>query len=469
PSVTPTPTPTPTPSPTIPVPGAASLDVTTTASRVVAQVGSKLGYKVHVTNNGSKKLSGITITSIIPSELDVDQVQITDDIEAAQLGSNAGTEDIVWVLKELAPGSSVVLPWTARAVQRGNLRATTTTGVSAPGIAMRAPKVTTYLATAGRRAPVNPAPDIKKKVVTYHTKVLPAEAETDAAVGEAEGAAQPATGDELPFTGSNTQPIILFGLALVFLGSSLLFTPASFDRRKLVVATLVVLTACVSATDSDQASGPETSTTVKTKVKGKRIDKTDGSNNGGQNGGNGNNGGGESPFPDGESTTTTTIPLGTEPTDTTVVAQAPAPTATTIVRQVEFVPVAAKDLPAKPLESRDGDNFITLDWTETQGLVSAASSTRLIADAPVSIQSSLSEKNGSVVVDVELRNVQERSRVIVKGRLIHLVSNGSGTVARLRSDPIDLVLNPNGVAHAHFSYLLPTGAYDLTSSFEADS
>jgi hypothetical protein len=35
------------------------------------------------------------------------------------------------------------------------------------------------------------------------------------------------------------------------------------------------------------------------------------------------------------------------------------------------------------------------------------------------------------------------------------------------SDPIDLVLNPGGTVTRHFTYLLPTGTYGLSSQFEA--
>jgi hypothetical protein len=429
---------------------------------MLTQVGGRVGFKVHVKNAGPEVLEGVAIVSIIPPEMDAGAVAIGPDVEAAFHGASPTSEDIVWILKSLQPGDTATLPWSGRVVNRGNLRAVTETQAKLGEVKVQSARTTTYLATAGKRAPHNPTPTVKKRIVTYKSVEVPA-AEQPSFTDDVAGAPVAGSADPLPLTGSDPKALLLFGLALIALGIAFA-RGAHRDPRKLLIVALLVFAACVD-TGTDQASGPKPSPTVEDKVKGTRFDKRD--KNEGANG-------------SGESATTTTLPFspegdpGTEgepeptlvaglPTDTTLVQ---VPTVTSIVRQVRVETVPA-DLEDEELTSRDGDNFLSVEWDEDAGLQNAASSTMLTSDAPVEIQTSLAEKNGTLQADVELRSLREDKRVVVRGVIVQTISSGGTVVATLRSDPFDVAVNPDGTLQAHFSYLLPTGTYDITSAFEA--
>ena len=472
PHASPTPSPSPTDPPVDPPVDTDGLTVTSSASKMLTQVGGRLAYRLNVANEGTDTLSGVTLVSIIPDELDASGVQIPDSVEAAFHGSSLDSEDIVWVLKDLAPGAEVVLPWRATAVSRGDLRAVTSTRVKMGDVRVDNAETTTYLATAGKRAPHNPTPTVKKRVVTFESVPVPAEEQPSFTGAPATGSPLGTAADPLPLTGSDPKPLVIAGLLLVAFGLLLALRPARYDRRKLLIVALLVLTACVDST-SDEASGP--STTVEDEVKGTRF----GRNNNDNGNGNGNNGPAEGPA------TTTTLPFAPvdEPgdsgtTDTTavtggattptLVTDVPAETVTTLVRHVGFEIVPA-DLETAELESRDGDNFVTVDWIEGDRIAAAASSTFFQKDAPVEIQSTVEDRNGALHMDVTLTNIQESTKLIVKGNLVHTITGADGSkVAVVRSDPYDLELNPGGTVQAHFSYLLPTGSYSMTSAFEAD-
>jgi hypothetical protein len=464
------PAPEATPSPSVPDPeptppvdepvDASGLTIETTQSRMLTQVGGRVGFKVHVKNNGADTLEGVAIVSVIPPEMDAGAAQIGPDVEAAFHGASPTSEDIVWILKALQPGDTATLPWTGNVVNRGNLRAVTETQAKLNEEKVQSARTTTYLATAGKRAPHNPTPMVKKRIVTYKTVELPA-AEQPSLMDDVAGAPVSGSADPLPLTGSDPKPVILFGLLLIVIGMAFA-RGAHRDPRKLLIVALLVFAACVD-TGSDQASAPKPSPTVEDKVKGTRFERDKNKDN-------------EEPA---ESATTTTLPFspegepGTEgeptlvadlPTDTTVVER---PTVTSIVRQVRVETVPA-DLKDEELASRDGDNFLSVEWDEDAGLRNAASSTMLTSDAPVEIQTSLAEKNGAVEADVELRSLREDTRVVVRGVIVQTITSGGSVVATLRSDPFDVAVNPGGTLQAHFSYLLPTGAYDITSAFEAD-
>jgi len=303
---------------------------------------------------------------------------------------------------------------------------------------------------------------VKKRIVTFKSVEVPA-AEEPLPDADVLGATDPSATDPLPLTGSDPKPLIAAGLLMILLGV-LIARGGHRDPRKLLIVALIIFTACVDS-GSDQASGPSPSPTVEDKVKGTRFDRRDKNN--------GENGPGENVA---ESATTTTLPFAPEgepdptevadpPTDTTATITE-QPTVTSIVRQVRFETVPA-DLSEEQLASRDGDNFVTLEWDESAGLKGAASSVQLVQDAPVEIMTNMAEKNGALDVDVVMRNLQEDTAYVVRGRFVHTVTNGSSTVATLRSDPFDVVLNPDGTVQAHFTYVLPTGNYDVTSAFEA--
>jgi hypothetical protein len=149
-------------------------------------------------------------------------------------------------------------------------------------------------------------------------------------------------------------------------------------------------------------------------------------------------------------------------------ATPPAPADSAPVRVVRVVTTELEDLPVETQESRAGDNTISFGWDEAAGGVTSASSgTRFVRGRGSELLTDLSSSADEIVNRLTLRNTLEATRLAVKGRLVHEVYSGGRLVARLRSEPIDVVLAPGGEVVARFSYLLPTGDYVVQAAFEA--
>ncbi|MDQ3981902.1 MAG: hypothetical protein M3271_04390, partial [Actinomycetota bacterium] len=135
---------------------------------------------------------------------------------------------------------------------------------------------------------------------------------------------------------------------------------------------------------------------------------------------------------------------------------------------VRVVTTELDDLPVTSQGSRAGDNTISFGWDEAAGGVTSASSgRRLVRGATSELLTDLASRGGAIVNELTLRNTAEAARVSVEGRLVHEVYSGSKLVARLKSEPIDVVLAPGGEVVARFSYLLPAGDYMVQAAFEA--
>jgi LPXTG-motif cell wall-anchored protein len=336
------------------------------------------------------------------------------------------------------------------------MRASSIVTVKAPGMKKKSSKAESFLATVARPPAENPTKTVTKKIVRHKTIEVPAESGPISQPDVASGVTGAPGG--LPATGTDPLPFIIAGLLLIGIGSVFAFgSRRPSDPRALLLVALVLMAACVASDpDQDGASGPTVTTTPSgdedpkpspspsDEVKGTLLHRDD------HNGGGGEGDG---------TVTTTTIPVP-------VVAPVDVPTVTTIVRTVDLVKLSSEDLPVQPLASRFADNAVTLDWSETAGVVDATSSLLIGEDDGVEMVTSVAPGAGTIEVDVTLRNTTSDTRISVDGRMRHVVS-GSGGGASLESEHLEITLNPGGEATEHFSYLLPTGSYSLESSFES--
>lgn len=470
PSVSPSPTPDP-------LEPEGDLELTTSAKELLVQLGGEAHYSVNVTNPGPGVMKGLIVVAEAPQELDLEGVPIVPGVAAATLNRSPDGEDIVWVLDPLRPGASIELPWSGTAVRPGDLRAEASVRAftDAPEGPSEEADAVTFLATVDEPPARNPEPHVQKRVVSYRSVTLPAPPPAPRYVPPPPPEAAQGAPGSLPNTGTDPVPLLAGGIFLILIGSFFAFGPKvrhRADPRALAVVMLVLLGACVASQPDveegpDEAKAPvtqpEPSPSPEDEVKGIRIRKGDGktgaAGTGGEDGAAGNGqDGGES---GGEATTpTTTIP---------VIAVVPdAPTRTILVREVEVVEVPVESLPQDVLQTRPADNTVTLEWSEASGIRSAASSVLISPDTGVEMLTSVSEGAGRTIhVDVTLRNTAPATRITVRGRILHQVS-GQGGGATLRSEPLDVVLNPGGEASEEFSYLLPAGSYTLQSLFQAD-
>jgi len=418
------------------------VSVSSSASTLVAQVGDEIGYTVTVANRSDEDLDDVVVVDLVPAEVDVVGVSVTEDVEATQVGSSATGEDIVWVL-DVAADQTIELGWRGRAVAAGDLVAENEVTLKVDQDVVSRDESASYLAAAARGPVSNPpVPKVRKRVVT-HVRV-PANSPAAAAAG---GSVLPVTGAAIALWLSTASLLIAAGLAMLVW--------ARGGRRSRMITALVCVSiataACTMGNEApDRAAPPAASASpegeVEDRVKGKRIERNDADDD------------------NGAADTTGTAP------DTVDVADVPAETTVpaTVVVPVVTYELEPADLPTETLASRPGDNNASFEWSaDDRTMGTAVSSTVYTRDATVGILFSLREEGGQLVTDVTLTNLSDDNRLHVDGRLVYDVVGDAGT-AHLESDPIDVVLNPGGSTTATFRYLLPTGSYSSSAAFVAD-
>jgi hypothetical protein len=393
---------------------------------------------VTVTNEGPDVLEEVVVVDLVPAEIDVMGVNFVDGVDAVQFGQHQGQADIVWVLSPLAPEASIELPWTGRAVRRGDLLALNSVEARVEGKAIELSQFTAYLAGEDAMDVSNPPyRRVDRRVVVQRVPVP-----------EVLGAALPATGAPL-------RDVALLGLGLVVTGIALLGA-ARATRRGLsatLVALFLVAAACTGSdrevanpsssapTESPQQSPPNDE--KEDRVRGLRVERDRERE---RQRGRGRAAG---------TTTTAEVPVST-------------PQRFEIVRNVHRVVVRARDLPAPSLGSRSGDNVISYVFdADADRIVEASSSRFATAGAGVEILSGVSLEQGTLETTGTIRNLSSRSSLRVHGRLVLEIYREGGGVAVLRSDEIDVTLAPHGEVVAPFSHLLPSGEYRVEASFLA--
>ena len=109
---------------------------------------------------------------------------------------------------------------------------------------------------------------------------------------------------------------------------------------------------------------------------------------------------------------------------------------------------------------------MSFTWEEAAHAIRSATSSRgFTKGATVELLTSLGAGGDQIVVIAAVRNLSRNRRLSVDGDLIHQVSGSSGSIASF-SAPVDTVLAPGGETTARFTYLLPSGDYDVTARFQ---
>ena len=115
-----------------------------------------------------------------------------------------------------------------------------------------------------------------------------------------------------------------------------------------------------------------------------------------------------------------------------------------------------------------GDNTIYLRWEAGTGITEASSSRTLRAKARYELLSSASviDEGDGLDSTITMRNLRN-GKLLVQGVIVHRIHTSEGIYARLRSDPIDVVLKRGGAIRLPFKHGLPSGDYELSARFVA--
>jgi hypothetical protein len=224
-----------------------------------------------------------------------------------------------------------------------------------------------------------------------------------------------------------------------------------------LVMVLGIATACtptddpqVAAPESDQQETAEPEPTPSDEVKGIQIRRK---------------GGDEDPAETDASTEdTSTDGTAADGTDLDDIASTTEPDeVTTILRRVVVTTPAEEP---ETQAARVGDNSVSFDWNEAaREVVTAASSLMFTPNQPSELMTTLGWDDAGLTSTIELRNITDRS-VHVDGTMILEIFQNGALVSTLESDPIDVVLAPNGTVEVDNRYLLPSGEYTLISRFQ---
>jgi hypothetical protein len=399
-----------------------------------------------VANPGGTSIDGLTVTDIVPDELDVTGVPIVDAASAINLISIGSDEQIVWTIDELHPGAQVTLPWNASVSTTGDLvamnEATATTEDSTARAAQNV-----YLARSsapevhGSTSAAAPATQTKK-VIRYEQRRIPA------------GSA-PAV---IPFTGAPVWGWMVLALALIVVGAA--FTRVR--RSPLILCgllALVLMAACTNAGQDPSAGAPTRSarpspegSTSEDEVLGTRIHRN---SNGSPADGSATDGSSTDAAADATAADTTAPQIPEPQEDLVQVVSVP------VVVEVESQPAS------EVLTSIEGDNFVTFSWDEMDRQVTDAASSRTLSRAAsATLLSELSTASPSIAPSVELVNLSSTT-LVVRGDLGIRTLDASGADAATTSEFVDVVLAPGGSVSLDFEYVLPSGDYSSVPFFAA--
>lgn len=427
------------------------LVVTVSPQGRLAQVGDRFRYKIAVANTGSGTLEDVVLHHLVAEELTVVGVPILDEVEGINLGRFGDEEDITWILGDMDPGDSFVLPWVGKVQKTGDFVAGGSITISSGSEQQTFRPRNLYLASVkGLRVVDEGRRFVTRRVIQERTVTLPA-GETSVEAG-----ALPATG------ASGVAPYGLVAVAMI--GGGILLLMSSRRRSQaLVVVVLLLLSACVDDGESvDPNTPPE--------VKGRVIERDDSGSDEPEDAGRqeeerrGDRPSEEdqdAPSADGADEGRTSE--GGSGNEEPQVSAAPATVQT--IREARIVRIPVAELPVAGLGPVAGDNAVSLDWSETDGVRSALSSILVGSEAPVSLRTGLSVSGKRISVEVTLRNESKKERVEVSGRILHDVSGLAGGSKTLSSEPISIVLAPGAETVETFVYSLPGGNYTLTSRF----
>ncbi|MEA2446968.1 MAG: hypothetical protein QOK47_605, partial [Actinomycetota bacterium] len=172
-----------------------------------------------VSNTSGEEIHDVVVVDLVPDEVDVVGVPVTDSVDAVQLGVHRGQEDIVWIISSIAAGGEIELSWSGEAVAPGDLEAVNSVSVTGSEVTGSSESDATYLgfvkALEIERGKA-PAPTFVQKTVMKRVPV--------------EGAVSPAVATALPNTGAPTVQMVAAAFALIALGA--LLVSLSFARLR---------------------------------------------------------------------------------------------------------------------------------------------------------------------------------------------------------------------------------------------
>ena len=441
--------------------GNENLELTTSSNRLLVQLGELVNYSITVTNVGDTTLHDVIVVDRLPGEIRYHSVAYTPAVDAVQVGESGDEQDIVWVKNSLRPGRSITVRWTGRAASLGDFAAINSVTVKADEVRPINEERTTYLGTVAVSGTSNPPFDpIVKTRRIERTITQPVEG---------------AQGSLLPITGLEDPTPLVVALVLIALGGLALWSRRWREpsRKWTAIALAVVLTASAACVDNEpdatatkpdagQSKNEPKKDKKKQEVRGRRIQKN--------GNGNGNGDGGQTGAEPGGDPSGDPVDPASPPVAPPVVA-APAPTTpvpteeVTVTRRV-VTTIGLGDLPIDVLGARPSDNQMSYTWNEAAGKITRATSSVVFTKgATVELMTELGFGGDQIDVTVVVRNLSRNRRLAVSGNLIHDVSGSSDSIASF-SAPVDTVLAPGGETSARFTYLLPSGDYDVSARFQ---
>ena len=431
PSPSPTPTatrsqaPRPSPEPSsTPSDPASTVELDLEASEILGQVGDLVEYSIEV--RVTEPVDKLVLTGSVPLEMDITAIPVDDEAEAIASGKRGAYEDIVWVLRSLTPDDPITLQWTGRVTDPGDLVATATVEAKMGSESSSAAAETFLAAPPQVHLEGTTSPQVKGKIVRFVS--------VESAV----------PGALLPATGWSPGPFLWAALGLVALGLFLVAIAGwrAATRHGAVLLLVMAITAACTSAAPDQAAHDEPAdrevTTEesppaeidkqpKDRVKGIQIRRD--------------------AVPATEEEPVPTTEPGLVPTYRRVVVQVP--------RQE-----------VSSQESRSSENGLSFVWDEpARAVTQATSSIMIVPGATSRMTVGLGGDVDGLLARIALENTSDEP-LRVDGTMTLEVWDGSELVATLTADPIDVVLEPGGIAEATYRYLLPTGEYSLSGHFE---
>ena len=418
---TPRPSPEPSSSPSEPE---AAIQLDLDASELLGQVGDLVEYSVEV--RVTEPVDNLVITGLVPIEMDITAIPVDDEAEAIASGKRGAHEDIVWVLRSLTPDDPVSLRWTGRITDPGDLVATATVEAKMGSESSSAAAETFLAAPPQVHLEGTTSPQVKGKIVRF----VPVESAAPGAL--------------LPATGWSPAPFLWAALGFLALGLFMIAIagwPAATRQGAVLLLVMAITAACTSSTPdqaADEPADPGAPTTEqsppaevdkqpKDRVKGIQIRRD--------------------AVPTTEEEPIPTTEPGLVPTYRRVVVQVPRQEVST-------------------QESRSTENSLSFVWDEpARAVTQATSSIMIVPGATSRMTVGLGGDADGLLARITLENTSDEP-LRVDGTMTLEVWDGSVLVATLTADPIDVVLEPGGIAEATYRYLLPTGEYSLSGLFE---
>jgi uncharacterized repeat protein (TIGR01451 family) len=459
-----------------------TIKLTTSGGGFLKQVGGQIDYDISVKNTGDEVANDVTLINLVPSEVHVTGAGLAPGVDAVQVGNSGGKEDVVWVIDELPAGETIKVNYTGTIESPGDLEAFSKTRVVSTNAGRASSEERTYLADAGGEGSDNPTYEEREKRITRH-KVVRTPLVRKRVATEPDAPGSSGSG-ELPFTGVDPLGTVLLGMALIALGMVVVHaTSVNTDRRRIAVGSLalvLVAGACMSNGGDEveprvlgtqltrspdpapaEDDGPTEADTDTGPVDGDDdpsdpADSDDDTDEGDDNGptGDGSDGQddadegiGDDSSGDGSETTTVLVP---------------GDPITTFEEDVDFVTITGDDLPVRALGSAEGSTM-TFGWNDSSSSITQVISSNSLVEGIADLSAQISPAGPGMKLTVSITNAAEATVLGLDGTLaLELDAGGTHT---LKSEPVDVELNPGGASSASFSFRLPSGSYSARAVF----